>query len=75
VTYDMRRLGVARLDQTIPDGAGCRFGARGCAKFRQDIRDMGLRGAVADEEAVADFGVGETVGDQTQHLTFPRGEL
>lgn len=41
----------------------------------QDPPNVGLHGRLRDVHAGGDFGVGQALGDQQQHLAFPLGKL
>ena len=41
----------------------------------QDPRDVGLDRRVAEEQLAADFGVGQTLRDEPEHVSLARGEV
>src|SRR3954463_2900448 len=45
------------------------------AQLGEDVVDVGLDRGVAEDEALGDLGVAETVGDQRKNLEFARAEL
>src|ERR1700753_2833250 len=45
------------------------------AELHQDPRDMGLRGQRAEDEALGDLGVGQSLRDEGEHLQLTRGEF
>jgi hypothetical protein len=50
-------------------------GADGEGEFEEDLLDVGLDGALGDEQAVGDGPVGQPFGDEREHLAFRSPEL
>ena len=61
-------------DEALADSFGGSFSARGGIEFGEDVGDVGLGGAGADVESVADLSIRQPLGDESQHLPLPRGE-
>ncbi len=49
--------------------------AIGGGKLAEDVTDMGLDCGAADDQALGDIGVGETLYHQGQHFQFTAGEV
>src|SRR5258708_40239575 len=69
--------GSAWVAQVGEDGEGAPVGAGvgAEAELEEDLLDVGFDGALGDEQAGGDGLVGQPFGDQSEHLTFPFGEL
>jgi len=69
--------GSARPAQVGEDGEDApvrvRVGAE--PEFLEDLLDVGLDGALGDEQAGGDGSVGQPLGDQREDLAFAFGEL
>src|SRR6476661_8117738 len=61
-------------DEALADSFGGSFSARGGIEFGEDVGDVGLGGAGADEELISDLSVRQPLGDESQHLPHPLGE-
>ena len=51
------------------------LGAVAELELLQDAGDVGLDGAIADDEPGGNLGVGESAGEELEHLKFAGGEL
>src|SRR5215217_3131921 len=61
-------------EQAELDGPDGRLGAVGDAELGDDVLDVHLDGAHADDEALGYLAVGLALGEQTQHLVLARRE-
>jgi DNA-binding transcriptional LysR family regulator len=58
-------------DEALADGHERGLGAGGQLQLRQDVADVGARGALADEQLRGDLPVGQPAGHQGQDRAFP----
>ena len=56
----------------VAKGPGHRFSSTAQSELREDMADVVLDRFRTDEEAIADFEVGQAVADEVQHLPFTR---
>ena len=65
--------GCAWGDDSVFVGLDDGLGAVAEPELLKDACDMGLRRCLADYERVADLGVRESAGEQSEHFSFARG--
>src|SRR5688572_27154236 len=58
--------------EVLADGERRSLGAVAHAELVEDVADVGLCGAAAEEERLGDLAVREAPRDETQHLPFTR---
>ena len=62
------------LAQMMLDGVAGRRGSRGDPELAVDRGQVPVDGARTDDQLFGDLGVGEPLGDETQHFDFTCGQ-
>ena len=73
--YGTMAMGESELEQTVPGGVrrgGC---AGGKIQLAQDAGYVAVYGMLAHHQPFGDLLVGESFGEQAQHLAFAWGDL
>ena len=67
-------LGGKPSAESAAGGFGCELGSGRDSELGEDVREVDLHGPTRDEHTLADLWVGESLGDEFDHLELGRSE-